>query len=198
MEGVADAFVERIQKLAAGVRPGHPLHAGVTMGPSISGRQLEKVLEYMEIGKGEATLRAGGAREESLPHGYFAKPTVFDAVSPSGRIATEEIFGPVLSVIRVASPEEALKVANGVEFGLTAAVFTRDLSRAFMVASGLETGIVQVNAPTMGGEAQLPFGGCKSTGVGPKEMGPEAWKFFAEPKTVYINHRLAPRTVGFY
>ena len=198
MEGVADAFVERIATLARAVRPGHPLKEGVTMGPSVSARQLRTVLEYQEVGKDEAKLVIGGGRWADLPHGYFPAPTIFDQVSPTHRIAREEIFGPVLSVIRVASVEEAIAVANGVEFGLTGAVYTRDLGRAFEVVQRLDTGITQVNAPTMGGEAHFPFGGCKATAVGPKEMGPDAWRFFSEPKTVYMNHRLAPRTAGFY
>lgn len=195
---VADAFVARIAERAKAMRAGHPLEAGVGMGPSVSRRQMEKVLEYMEIGRAEAALRAGGGRCAELPHGWFPQPTVFDHVAPDARIATEEIFGPVLSVVRVASVDEAIRAANGVEFGLTASVFTRDLSSAFAVIERLDTGITQVNAPTMGGEAQFPFGGVKSTGTGPKEMGPDAWKFYADTKTVYINHRVAPRTVGFY
>ncbi len=195
---VGDAFVQKVLEKIRAIQAGHPLHAGIGMGPSISRRQMEKVLEYMEIGKGEAELRAGGGRIAELPHGWFPQPTLFDDVAPDARIATEEIFGPVLSVTRVDSLQEAIRVANAVEFGLTASVFTRDLSSAFAVIEKLDAGITQVNAPTMGGEAQLPFGGIKATGTGPKEMGPDAWKFFSDTKTVYVNHRVAARTVGFY
>ena len=165
------------------------------MGPSVSDKQLAQVLKYMEIGKGEADLRCGGERmmEGNLGGGYFPAPTLFDHVSASARIATEEIFGPVLSVIRVSSVEEAIAAANGVKYGLTGSVFTRDISQAFKVINELEAGITHVNNPTIGGEAHMPFGGIKATGVGPREMGPDAWKFYAESKTIYINHALAAR-----
>ena len=116
----------------------------------------------------------------------------------AARIATEEIFGPVLSVIRVKSVEQAIAVANAVPYGLTGSVFTRDLSHAFQVIEHLDAGITHVNNPTVGGEAHLPFGGLKNTGTGPKEMGPDAWRFFAEDKTVYVNHAAARRTSNIY
>ena len=170
------------------------------MGPSVSQRQLEQVLRYMEIGKGEAELRLGGGRavEGELGKGYFPEPTLFDRVTADARIANEEIFGPVLSVIRVGSLEEAIAVANGVDFGLTGSVFTQNISRAFQVIEELDTGMTHVNNPTIGGEAHMPFGGIKATGVGPREMGPEAWKFYAEEKTVYINHAASARKSNIY
>ncbi len=200
MESVADAFVERVTALAAEVRAGHPLDPATTMGPSVSERQLAQVLRYMDIGAGEAERRCGGARltNGALERGYFPAPTVFDGVSPTARIATEEIFGPVLSVIRVDSPEAAIAAANGVRYGLTGSVFTRDLSRAFEVIKHLDAGITHVNNPTIGGEAHMPFGGIKHTGTGPREMGPEAWKFYAEEKTVYINHAGGARAGNLY
>jgi aldehyde dehydrogenase (NAD+) len=200
MEDVADAFVAKVLEHAAAVVAGHPLHSTTTMGPSISERQLETVLSYMEIGKGEAELRCGGHRltDGGLDKGFFPAPTLFDHASATSRIATEEIFGPVLTVIRVKSVDEAIAVANGVQFGLTGSVFTRDISHAFQVIHELETGITHVNNPTIGGEAHMPFGGVKATGVGPREMGPDAWKFYAESKTVYINHALAKRTSNLF
>jgi acyl-CoA reductase-like NAD-dependent aldehyde dehydrogenase len=104
----------------------------------------------------------------------------------------------VLSVIRVDSVAEAIEVANSVRYGLTGSVFTRDLTFAFQVIEQLETGMLHINNPTIGGEAHLPFGGVKDTGTGPKEMGPEAWRFYAEDKTVYINHALAARKGNLY
>jgi aldehyde dehydrogenase (NAD+) len=200
LEDVADAFVAKVVEHAKAVRPGHPLDPDTTMGPSVSDKQLGQVLKYMEIGKGEAELVCGGERMDrgNLGGGYFPAPTVFDHVSPSSRIATEEIFGPVLCVIRVASVEAAIAVANGVKFGLTGSVFTRDISHAFKVIHELEAGMVHVNNPTIGGEAHMPFGGIKATGVGPREMGPDAWKFYSESKTVYINHALATRTSNLF
>ena len=170
------------------------------MGPSVSERQLQQVLKYMEIGKGESELLCGGSRltEGRLGGGYFPAPTLFDNVASTARIATEEIFGPVLSVIRVNSVEEAISVANGVKYGLTGSVFTRDISHAFRVINELDVGMTHINNPTIGGEAHMPFGGIKATGVGPREMGPDAWKFYAESKTVYINHALAARKSNLF
>ena len=200
MHDVADAFVEQVLALGKEVRAGHPMIESTTMGPSVSERQLAQVLKYMEIGKGEAELRLGGGRstEGDLAKGFFPEPTLFDRVQANARIATEEIFGPVLSVIRVGSIEEAIAVANGVDFGLTGSVFTQNISRAFQVIEELHTGMTHVNNPTIGGEAHMPFGGVKATGVGPREMGPEAWKFYAEEKTVYINHAAASRKSNIY
>jgi acyl-CoA reductase-like NAD-dependent aldehyde dehydrogenase len=200
MEDVADAFVAKVLELAAAVRAGHPLTSTTTMGPSVSERQLETVLSYMEVGKGEAELRCGGHRmvEGGLDKGFFPAPTLFDHAAADSRIATEEIFGPVLTVIRVKSVDEAIAAANGVQFGLTGSVFTQNISYAFQVIHELEAGITHVNNPTIGGEAHMPFGGIKATGVGPREMGPDAWKFYAESKTVYINHALAKRTNNLF
>jgi aldehyde dehydrogenase (NAD+) len=200
MEGVADAFVARVQELAGQVRAGHPMDETTTMGPSVSERQLDQVLSYMEIGRGEADQLCGGTRLTSggLDKGYFPAPTIFDRVSPSARIATEEIFGPVLSVVRVGGLDEAIEVANAVDFGLTSSIFTRDISKAFEAIHQLDSGMTHVNNPTIGGEAHMPFGGIKATGVGPREMGPDAWKFYAESKTVYINHGGGARKSNLY
>ena len=200
MREVADDFVARVVEAAGHVKAGHPLEASTTMGPSVSERQLAEVLRYMDIGAGEAELRCGGTRldQGDLARGYFPEPTVFDHVAADARIATEEIFGPVLSVIRVDSPEEAIAAANAVDFGLTGSVFTSDISRAFQVIQHLDTGMNHVNNPTIGGEAHMPFGGIKNTGVGPREMGPDAWKFYAEEKTVYINHAGGVRKGNLY
>jgi aldehyde dehydrogenase (NAD+) len=172
-----------------------------TMGPSVSERQMEQVLRYHAIAETDGAQRlVGGGRldEGDLARGFFPAPSVYDHAAADSRIATEEIFGPFLTVIRVDSLEEAIAAANAVEFGLTSAVFTQSLSNAFECVKHLETGMTQVNAPTIGGEGHLPFGGIKATGVGPREMGPDAWKFYAELKTVYINHASAKRTSKFY
>jgi acyl-CoA reductase-like NAD-dependent aldehyde dehydrogenase len=123
-----------------------------------------------------------------LKHGYFIEPTIFDGVSPSMRIFKEEIFGPVLSVATAASLEEALRFANAVEYGLTTSIFTQDVTTVMKFVDEVETGMVHVNEPTVGGEAQLPFGGTKSTGVGEREMAEEGLNFFTEIKTVFINY----------
>jgi aldehyde dehydrogenase (NAD+) len=160
------------------------------MGPSVDEGQMNTVLSYLEIAEREgAQLRCGGRRltEGELGDGFFVAPTVYDHVSPGMRIAREEIFGPVLSVLRVDSPEEALDVANDVDYGLSASIYTRDITRVFRFLDTIETGVTHVNSPTMGGEAQLPFGGIKATGVGHREQGRTAIEFYSELKTVYID-----------
>lgn len=200
MESVADELVAELETHLEAVVAGDPLVEGTTMGPSVSEPQLEKVLSYMEIGKGEATLVAGGHRltQGSLARGYFPAPTLFDHVKPGSRIATEEIFGPVLSVIRVSSFEEAMEVANAVEFGLSSSLYTNDYSKVFRYVEQIETGICHVNSPTMGGEAHMPFGGMKSTGIGGREMNEEAMEFFTEVKTVYFDYTGQKREGNLY
>ncbi len=199
-ESVADAYVAAVTELGKAVVPGHPLDSATTMGPSVSQRQLDQVLKYMAIGEGEAHKVLGGGRATAngLDRGYFPNPTLFDHVDPTCRIATEEIFGPVLSVIRFSTVDQAVTAANGVKYGLTSAVYTSNIGTAFDLINRLDTGMTQVNSPTPGGEGHLPFGGIKATGTGPREMGPDAWRFYAESKTVYINHGGAKRTGSFY
>jgi aldehyde dehydrogenase (NAD+) len=161
------------------------------MGPSVDESQFDTVLEYVEIGRQEgARCLTGGEPLTGEEHhqGYFVAPTLFDRVDPDSRIAQEEIFGPVLSVIRVEGFDEGLEACNNTRFGLTSSVYTSDNALAFRFIRGIETGITHVNSPTMGGEAQLPFGGTKATGVGLREMGKTAIDFFSEWKTVYIDY----------
>lgn len=200
MADVADDFVALLAAEADRVRAGHPFDPESTMGPSVSERQLSTVSRYQRLGAEEGRLVCGGGRSLAggLDQGWFPEPTVFDHVAPDARIATEEIFGPVLSVIRVRTVDEAIRVANSVQYGLTGSVFTRDLGFAFQVIERLETGILHVNNPTIGGEAHMPFGGVKNTATGPKEMGAEAWRFYSEDKAVYINHGGAVRKSNLY
>jgi acyl-CoA reductase-like NAD-dependent aldehyde dehydrogenase len=201
MHPVADAFLEKLVNTACKMRLGNPLEADVDIGPSVDESQMQKVLEYIEIGKAEgAELLCGGARaaEGALSKGFFVQPTVFDRVRPDMRIAREEIFGPVLSVIRVESFEEAMAAANASDFGLTSSIYTRDAVRMFRYIEEIETGMTHVNSPTLGGEAQLPFGGMKSTGVGPREQGNEVFDFYTETKVVYIDYTGAKRDGKLY
>ena len=185
MNSVADGSAGLVAEHASSIRAGHPLDPSTTMGPSVSERQLAQVLKYMDIARGEAEVAFGGARmtDGNLARGYFPAPTLLDHVSATARVATEEIFGPVLSLIRVDSVEEAIAAANGVRYGLTGSVYTANLSRAFEVIQHLESGITHVNNPTIGGEAHLPFGGIKHTGTGPREMGPDAWEILCRRKS---------------
>jgi aldehyde dehydrogenase (NAD+) len=189
-EKVHDAFVEQFAARARALRVGDGLKEDTDMGPSNSQGQLETVMEYVAIGKGEgATLAAGGHRLDSGAHakGFFHEPTIFSGVDPAMRIAREEIFGPVVSVMRCRSLDEAIDVGNGVEYGLSASIYTQDINRAFAAMRDLYTGIFYVNAPTIGAEVHLPFGGTKSTGNGHREAGVAALEVFSEWKSVYID-----------
>jgi len=162
---------------------------------------MKKVLEYIDVAKAEgAELLYGGKRASggALSKGFFVEPTIFDRVRPEMRIHCEEVFGPVLSVVRVENFEEAMAVANSSEFGLTSSIYTRDLTRAFRYIDEIETGMTHVNSPTLGGEAQMPFGGVKSTGVGPREQGTEVFDFYTETKAVYIDYTGAKREGKLY
>jgi aldehyde dehydrogenase (NAD+) len=199
-EALADAFVERLAARAAKVRVGNGLE-GAEMGPAVDESQLRTDLKYIEIGQAEgARLVQGGRRltSDGLDHGFFVEPTVFDHVTTTMRIAQEEIFGPVVAVIRVRGFDAALEAANSVRYGLSASVFTGDPSAIFRFADRIEAGIVHINSGTPGGEAQLPFGGTKATGVGPREQGPGALEFFTEVKTVYVDYTGQTRKSSFY
>jgi aldehyde dehydrogenase (NAD+) len=190
-EQIADRFVEALVARARKVQVGNGAEPGVDMGPAVDKSQFETDLRYVEVGRQEgAELLCGGRAlaDGPLAHGYFVEPTVFDRVTTKSRIAQEEIFGPVVSVIRVSGYDEAIEAANGVRFGLAASIFTSDANRAFRFVDGIEAGIVHINNGTPGGEAQLPFGGTKATGVGPREQGTTAIEFYSEIKTVYVDY----------
>ncbi|HEV8481601.1 MAG TPA: aldehyde dehydrogenase family protein [Candidatus Eisenbacteria bacterium] len=201
MAGVADEFVKRVTDLARNVRVGNGLAAGIAMGPSVDKGQFGTVLDYIATGDKEGSQRVIGGRkldQGDHEHGFFVEPTVFDHVKADSRLAQEEIFGPVLSVIRVNTPDEAIEAANNVKFGLSSSVYTNDVARAFRFVDRIETGIVHVNSPTVGGEAQLPFGGMKGTGVGSREQGKAALEFFTEIKTTYLDYTGKKRDTNIY
>jgi acyl-CoA reductase-like NAD-dependent aldehyde dehydrogenase len=189
-ESVADVFVQMLVDRARMLKVGDGLAYGIDLGPLVDENQLTTVLGYMEIGKKEAKLLVGGnqLKGQGYDKGYFVAPTVFDEVPWNSVIAQEEIFGPVLSVIRVPDFDEAMRVANSVKYGLSSSIYTNDATRVFDFIERIETGIVHVNSPTVGGEAQLPFGGMKGTGVGLREMGRVAVDFYTELKAVYIDY----------
>ncbi len=186
---VKDGLVERLVDKAQKIKVGPGLDESVEMGPAVDEKQWKTDLEYIEVAKGEgARLVAGGGRPAHLPKGYFVEPTIFDQVSPDMRLFKEEVFGPVLAVTTASSLAEAIQFANSVEYGLTTSIFTESLDTVMRFVEEVETGMVHVNEPTIGGEAQLPFGGTKSTGVGEREMAEEGLNFFTELKTVFINY----------
>lgn len=187
---VHDKLVARLVEAAEKLTLGDGRQAKSQVGPLIHEAAREKVERYVEIGKQEgAELACGGVRPRGtrLANGFFYKPTVFTNVKAGSRLATEEIFGPVLSVIKVGSYEEAVKVNNEVKYGLSSAIYTRDVNRAFRALEDLENGITYVNAPTIGAEAHLPFGGVKQTGNGHREGGWEVFEFYSETKVCYVD-----------
>ena len=184
---VADLLVDRARRL----RLGHGLDPQTDMGPLVSEAQLERVQRYVRIGREEgAVVLVGGERAtgNGLERGFFFQPTVFDRVDPRMRIAQEEIFGPVTDLIRVESLEEAVEVVNGVRYGLSASIFTRDVNKAMRAVEDIHTGIVYVNHGTIGAEVHLPFGGTKFTGNGHREGGLQVLDVFTEWKSVYIDY----------
>ncbi len=189
-EAVYEAFLEQFVARAKALRVGDGLDPSTQMGPSISQGQLDTVMKYVEIGTDEgARLACGGHALTSGAHanGYFHEPTIFADVHPAMRIAQEEIFGPVVSVIPCKSFEEAVAVGNGVQYGLSASIYTQDVNRAFSAMRDMYTGIFYVNAPTIGAEVHLPFGGTKATGNGHREAGTAALDVFSEWKSVYVD-----------
>ena len=190
-KGVYKRFAEELARRAEALRIGNGLDESADLGPVVSKTQMETVLHYVEIGRREgARLICGGDRVDNADcmHGYFVEPTVFTDVDPKMRIAQEEIFGPVVSVLPCDSLEDAIRIANGVNYGLSSALYTRDVNRALEAIAALDAGIAYINAPTIGAEVHLPFGGVKQSGNGHREGGIGALDFYTQWKTVYIDY----------
>ena len=188
---VYDQFVEKLAARARKLRVGNGLDRDVDMGPSVSASQLKTVAEYVKIGIDEgAKLVAGGhvLSDGDYAKGFFHEPTVFAEVKADMRIAQEEIFGPVTAVIRCDSLEHAIEIGNGVKYGLSSSIYTRDVNKAFMAMRDMITGIFYVNAPTIGAEVHLPFGGVKETGNGHREAGVAGIDVFTEWKSIYVDY----------
>ena len=187
---VHDAVVEKLTARATALRLGYGNDDATEMGPLINQKALDKVSGYMDVARADgATIAFGGERAmgEGLDDGFFFQPTLFTGVTRDMRVAREEIFGPVLSVIKISSYEEAVEVANDVIYGLSSAIYTRDVTRAFRAMRDLDAGITYVNGPTIGAEAHMSFGGVKATGNGHREGGWEVYDFYTETKTVYVD-----------
>jgi len=190
-KGIYKQFTEELVRRAKKLKVGNGLDESVEMGPAVNERQLQTDLEYIAIGQKEgAKLLTGGNRldQGDLKHGWFLEPTVFGEVSPKMRIAQEEIFGPVVSCIPCDNLEQAIEIANGTPYGLSSSLYTKDVNRAFAAMRDLEAGITYINAPTIGAEVHLPFGGVKQTGNGHREGGIGAMDFFTEWKAVYVDY----------
>ena len=198
---VADEFVAKIVERAKSLRIGDGSKSTTEVGPVVDESQFKTVLDYINIGREDgAELLCGGAKAEGdgLEKGYFIQPTVFDNVTPDMRIAREEIFGPVLSVLRVKDFDEAMQVANDCEYGLSSSIFSNDASRIFRFVDEIETGMTHINSPTTGGEAHIPFGGIKATGIGEREQGSTALDFYTELKVVYVDYTGRKREGNLY
>ncbi len=188
-EPIREELVERLAARAGRLRLGPGRDETTEVGPLVNADAVEKVGGYVEIGRTEGALVCGGGRAsgEGLEHGHFFEPTIFDGVMPMARIAQEEIFGPVLSIVPVADYDAAVTALNQTRYGLSSSVYTRDANAAFRAMRDFETGIVYVNAGTIGAETHLPFGGTKQTGNGHREAGHAALDTFTEWKAIYVD-----------
>ena len=195
-----DQFMGELIDRTSRLKIGDGLDPTVDLSPLSSQSQFDTVMEYIGIGAEEGARLAYGGHAVTggdFDQGYYVEPTIFTDVEPHMRIAQEEIFGPVLTVFKASGLEEAIEISNSVKFGLSSSVYTKDLTQAFKYIDTVESGMVHVNAPTLGGEVHLPFGGMKSSGVGQREQGVEAVDFFSEVITVYIDHAAAREQARF-
>jgi aldehyde dehydrogenase (NAD+) len=190
-EGIYDEFVKGLIAQTKALKVGNGLQDGVQIGPAIDKAQLETNARYCEIAQKEgAKLECGGRilSDGEYAKGYFFEPTVFTGVTENMRIAQEEVFGPVLAVMKAKDFEHSLQLANNIAFGLSASIQTSNVSRVFEYAQKIEAGLITVNLPSAGVEYQLPFGGTKGSSFGPKEQGPSALDFYSDWKTIYLKY----------
>jgi alpha-ketoglutaric semialdehyde dehydrogenase len=190
-ESIYDRFVEAVVERTKKLKVGDGMQPGIDIGPAIDEAQMKTDLEYIEIGRREAGEPLCGGRRltgGAYDKGWFVEPTVFAGVTQDMVIAREEIFGPVLAIMRARNFQHAMEIANATEFGLSASLQTTNLSRMYEYIYGIEAGLVTVNLPSAGVEYQLPFGGTKDSSFGPKEQGPAAMEFYSDTKTVYIKY----------
>ncbi|MDE3172536.1 MAG: aldehyde dehydrogenase family protein [Gemmatimonadota bacterium] len=188
--GIHDEFLGRLVERVRKLKLGDGRQAGTDVGPMINEAAIRKTEHYVDVGQSEgADLLCGGRRAtaKGLANGWYFEPTIFARVAPGMRIEQEEIFGPVLSVVRVNTADEAFAVNNGVKYGLSSSLYTRDVNLAFRALNELDNGITYINAPTIGAEAHLPFGGVKQTGNGHREGGWEVYEFYSETKVGYVD-----------
>jgi aldehyde dehydrogenase (NAD+) len=189
-DGIHDRFLAMLVDRARAMKLGDGRKKGTDVGPLVNEPARQKVERYIDIGQSEgADLLCGGKRPAGKDYekGFFFEPTIFARVRPGMRVEQEEIFGPVLSVVRVSTLDEAIQVNNGVRYGLSSSLYTRDVNGAFRALNELDNGISYINAPTIGAEAHLPFGGVKQTGNGHREGGWEVYEFYSETKVGYVD-----------
>jgi aldehyde dehydrogenase (NAD+) len=190
-DGIYDKFVAAVVERTKKLKVGDGMQAGIEIGPAVDAPALETILKYIGIAQKEGgKLLCGGNRlsDNGRDKGYFVEPTVFSDVTESMTIAKEEIFGPVLAVMRAKDFEDAMRIANNIPFGLSSSIQTTNLSRTFEYIYRSEAGLLTVNLPSAGVEYQLPFGGTKDSSFGPKEQGPAALDFYSDFKTIYLKY----------
>jgi alpha-ketoglutaric semialdehyde dehydrogenase len=190
-DGIHDRFVDALVERTKKLKVGDGMQPGIDIGPCVDKSQLETVLRYIEIGRKECgEPKCGGNKLTGATYdkGYFVEPTVFADVKPAHTIAREEIFGPVLAVMRAKDFEDAMRIANDIPFGLSSSIQTTNLSRAMDYVYRAEAGLLTINLPSAGVEYQLPFGGTKDSSFGPKEQGPAALDFYSDYKTIYLKY----------
>lgn len=195
-EMLMNKLVDKVTK----IKVGNGKNPDTTMGPLSSSEQMNKVLSHIESAKEEgAKLVQGGNRlqGEEYSKGYYVEPTIFDEVKPHMKIAQQEVFGPVLAVLTADDFEEAIRIANYSSFGLSGSIYTNDLSRAMRYIEASEVGMIHINSPTLGGEAQAPFGGIKESGLGQREQGRRAVEFYTEEIVVHIDYTGSRRDAKF-
>jgi len=188
---VYEPLVDKLVAKTRALKVGNGLDSGIEIGPAVDASQLETDLKYIDIAKNEgAQLLCGGTRLTggAYDKGFFVEPTIFGGVTPAMRIAQEEVFGPVLALMVADDFEDAMRLANGIRFGLSAAIISNDISRVHQFVNRIEAGLITVNLPTAGVEYQLPFGGTKESSFGMREQGPLALDFYTESRTVYMKH----------
>jgi len=190
-ETIHDEFLERLIAATGNLKLGNGLDETVDVGPVINEGARKKIHEYVQIGKKEgAKLVLGGeyATGENLDNGTFYQPTIFTDVVPGMKVHDEEIFGPVLSVMKAKDLTEAIELLNATDYGLSSSIYTQDVNAAFTAMRDIQAGITYINGPTIGAECHMPFGGVKNTGNGHREGGEAVYDFFSEPKTVYVDY----------
>jgi alpha-ketoglutaric semialdehyde dehydrogenase len=189
-DSIHDAFLERLVERTRALRLGNGLEAGTDVGPLIHEQALQNFLDYVAVARGEgAEILCGGGRATGagLDRGWFVEPAIAAGVRPGSRLALEEVFAPLLAVLRFDDLDEAFRINNEVQFGLSSSLYTRDVHAAFRAMNELDNGITYINAPTIGAEAHLPFGGVKQTGNGHREGGWEVYDFYSETKVIYVD-----------
>jgi aldehyde dehydrogenase (NAD+) len=186
---IADEFVGRLTERYKNIKLGAGIDPSVNMGPLIDSTRLRDVSAFVDRARAEGgRVLAGGERPAGLEYGHFYAPTLIDGITPRHEIGREEVFGPVLALMRVSDFDEAMKTANAVEYGLTSSIFTQDLNRAFRYIDKIEAGMVHINRPTLGGFSHFPFGGLKHSSHGPREVGDDTIGFYTNLKSAYIRY----------